>query len=231
MRHPPGIFAGEPGGRFGTMAGMSTATALFAQSLLIGLSIAAPVGQIGVLAIQRTLQHGRAAGVATGMGAALADAVYGALGAYGVTAVTGWLLGAREPLALAGAVFLLWMAWRTARATAAPPAATGQAAGRLLRMVGGTFVLTLSNPSTILSFIAVFGVLAGRAPVGQPWLMVAGVLVGSALWWLVLAGAVGAVRERFDARWQHRVNLVSAAVLAGFAVWQLLLLARWRLGA
>lgn len=209
---------------------MSSATSLFAQSLLIGLSIAAPVGQIGVLAIQRTLQHGRAAGIATGMGAALADAVYGALGAYGVTAVTAWLMGAREPLALVGAAFLLWLAWRTARAAAARPAPVAQATGRLLRMVGGTFVLTLSNPSTILSFVAVFGVLAGRGPVTRPWLMVLGVLVGSALWWLFLAGAVGAVRERFDARWQHRVNLLSAAVLAGFALWQLLQLARWRLG-
>lgn len=201
---------------------MSPTLLLFAQSLLIGLSIAAPVGQIGVLAIQRTLKDGRAAGVATGLGAALADAVYGAIGAYGVSAITAWLLGARQWLSLAGAGFLLWLAWRTARAPVATVAATTRpAAGRLLRMVGGTFVLTLSNPSTILSFVAVFGVLAGRAPVPAPWVMVAGVLVGSALWWLVLAGAVGAVRERFDARWQRAVNAVSAAVLAGFALWQL----------
>ncbi|WP_374676528.1 LysE/ArgO family amino acid transporter [Ideonella sp.] len=202
---------------------MSPTLLLFAQSLLIGLSIAAPVGQIGVLAIQRTLQDGRAAGVATGLGAALADAVYGAIGAYGVSAVTAWLLGARQALSLAGAAFLLWLAWRTARAPVATvAAATRPAAGRLLRMVGGTFVLTLSNPSTILSFVAVFGVLAGRAPVSAPWVMVAGVLVGSALWWLLLAAAVGAVRERFDMRWQRAVNALSAAVLAGFALWQLL---------
>ena len=92
----------------------------------------------------------------------------------------------------------------------------------LLRCLAGTFVLTLSNPATIVSFIAVFGALAGGAigPV-SPWPMLIGVGLGSALWWLLLAGTVGRLRTRFDARWQHRVNLASAALLAGFALWQL----------
>ena len=99
-----------------------------------------------------------------------------------------------------------------------------RASGRsLLRYLAGTFVLTLSNPSTILSFIAVFGVLAGRAPAASasPWAMVSGVLVGSALWWLLLSTGVGLLRERFDARWQRAINLCSAAMLAGLALWQL----------
>lgn len=204
---------------------MSAAATLFAQSMLIGLSIAAPVGQIGVLAIQRTLQHGTRAGLATGMGAALADAVYGAVGAFGVVMVTEWLLGAREWLHASGALFLAVIAWRTWRQ---PPAQRREAApggGELLRHLAGTFVLTLSNPSTILSFIAVFGMLAGRtAAPASPWLMVGGVLVGSALWWLVLAGVVGRLRTRFDARWQRGVNRVSALLLGGFALWQLVLL-------
>ena len=199
----------------------STALPLFAQSLLIGLSIAAPVGQIGVLAIQRTVDHGRAAGLATGLGAAFADAVYGAIGAFGVTTLIAWLLGLKVWFGLVGAAFLLWLAWRIAtkpvlrqRPARAPP-------GALLRYVSGTFVLTLSNPTTILSFMAVFGALAGRPPVASPWVMVAGVLVGSALWWLLLSSIVGALRERFDERWQRAVNLASAALLGGLAFWQL----------
>lgn len=194
---------------------------LFAQSLLIGLSIAAPVGQIGVLAIQRTLDHGRAAGLATGLGAAFADAVYGAIGAFGVTGLIAWLLGLKLWLGLFGGAFLLWLAWRIATK---PPVrrSDGHAPpGTLLRFVSGTFVLTLSNPTTILSFMAVFGALAGRAPAASPWAMVSGVLVGSALWWLVLAGVVGLLRDRFDERWQRAVNWCSAALLAGLAVWQL----------
>ena len=86
---------------------MDKTSLLFAQSLLIGLSIAAPVGQIGVLAIQRTLQQGPRSGLATGLGAAFADAVYGAIGAFGVVALTRWLIDARTALCLFGALFLL----------------------------------------------------------------------------------------------------------------------------
>jgi threonine/homoserine/homoserine lactone efflux protein len=198
----------------------STAT-LFAQSLLIGLSIAAPVGQIGVLAIQRTVEHGRAAGLATGLGAAFADAVYGAIGAFGVTTLIAWLVGMKTWFSLFGAVFLLWLAWRIARQPSRPRAAAQAQPDALLRYLAGTFVLTLSNPTTILSFLAIFGALAGRVAVASPWAMVSGVLVGSALWWLVLSTLVGLVRERFDERWQRAVNRCSALLLAGFALWQL----------
>ena len=202
---------------------------LFASSLLIGLSIAAPVGPIGLLTIQRSLAHGPRAGLATGLGAAAADAVYGAVGAYGVTWLIGALVAARVPLALFGGAFLLWMAWRLLRAPLAQQAASAPA-GSLWRYFAGTFVLTLSNPATIFSFIAVFGALAGTSAQASasasPAVMVAGVLVGSAAWWLFLSSAVGRLRERFDDRWRRRVNAVSAFVLAGFALWQLASLAR-----
>jgi len=205
------------------MAAMGEASALgilFAQSLLIGLSIAAPVGPIGLLTIQRTLQRGRGAGLATGLGAAAADAVYGAIGAYGVAAVIGALTAARLPLAAAGGAFMLWMAWSIWRAPVTTQAASAEGGSDWLRCFAGTFVLTLSNPATIVSFIAVFGALAGRAAVASPAVMVAGVLVGSALWWLLLSALVSRLRERFDARWRRRVNALSAAVLAAFALWQ-----------
>ncbi|HEX6017386.1 MAG TPA: LysE family transporter, partial [Burkholderiaceae bacterium] len=96
---------------------------LFVQSLLIGLSIAAPVGPIGLLTIQRTLQWGPAIGLATGLGAAVADALYGAIGAYGVTVVIDALAGARVPLAVGGGLFLLWMAWSIVRSPVTPQAA------------------------------------------------------------------------------------------------------------
>lgn len=195
---------------------------LFAQSLLIGFSIAAPVGPIGLLTIQRTLQQGPRIGLATGLGAASADAVYGAVGAFGVTALIDALTAARGPLVLGGGAFLLWLAWSIWHAPVAEHAARVSGGADLLRSFAGTFVLTLSNPATILSFIAVFGTLAGRLSVSSPWTMIAGVLLGSALWWLLLSAVVGRLRERFDARWRRRVNVISACVLAGFALWQAL---------
>lgn len=200
---------------------LSPVPVLFGQSLLIGLSIAAPVGQIGLLAIQRTLDHGRPAGLATGLGAAFADAVYGAIGAFGVSGLVAWLLSLRLWLGLFGGGFLLWLAWRIATKPAVRRVDASPQTSTLLRYVAGTFVLTMSNPTTILSFMAVFGALAGRAPSASPWVMVVGVLVGSALWWLVLSTGVGWLRERFDERWQRAVNLCSAALLAGLGLWQL----------
>lgn len=193
---------------------------VFLSSLVIGLSIAAPVGPIGLLTIQRSLEHGPRAGLATGLGAAAADAVYGAIGAYGVSWLVNALVAARVPLALFGGAVLLWMAVQLLRAPVAERAASTAPARNGWQYFAGTFVLTLSNPATIFSFVAIFGAMAGRAAAASPALMVAGVLVGSALWWLFLSSAVGRLRERFDARWRRRVNLVSAAVLAGFALWQ-----------
>lgn len=197
--------------------------ALFFKSLWIGLSIAAPVGPIGLLVIQRTLRHGRAVGLATGLGAAVADAAYGAVGAFGVSALVNALQQLRVPLAVLGGAFLLWLAWRSWHAVPPAHGAELRASPGLWSSFGGSLLLTLSNPATILSFIAIFGALGASGSLGaaaSPWLMIAGVLAGSALWWLLLCAAVGALRQRFDARAQRRVGQASALMLAGFAVWQ-----------
>lgn len=194
---------------------------LFFQAVCMGLLIAAPVGPIGLLTIQRTLDQGRSAGLATGMGAAFADTVYGGIGAYGVTQVITWLVGARAPLALCGGAMLLWLAWRTATAPLATQAASLPSRKELLQTFGGTFLLTLSNPATIVSFIAVFAAMAGSSaqpPAAAP--MVLGVLAGSTLWWLGLTSAVSYWRHHFSPAWRKRINRLSAALLAGFALWQ-----------
>jgi len=202
---------------------MDAGVAVLLQAMGVGLAIAAPVGPIGLLVIQRTLNHGTTVGLATGMGAAVADAVYGAIGAFGVMALITLLQAARVPLAHGGSAFLLWLAWRTWRAVPAAPASAasaGSSGARIWSSFGSTVLLTLANPATIVSFIAVFGALASRAVPVSPWIMVAGVLAGSALWWLLLSVLVGRLRSRFDARARRWVNRLSALMLAGFAVWQ-----------
>lgn len=194
--------------------------AVFLQSMWVGLAIAAPVGPIGVLVIQRTLRHGVPVGLATGLGAAVADATYGAVGAYGVTGLIAWLQGARVPLALGGGAFLLLLAWRTWFAAPAAPGRGAAVVPGLAATFAGAVALTLSNPATVLSFVAIFGALAGAGAPVSPASMVAGVLAGSALWWLLLCAAVGVMRGRFDAVWQRRVARVSALMLAAFALWQ-----------
>ena len=199
----------------------SSLSASFAQALFIGVSIAAPVGPIGLLTIQRSLDHGRRAGLATGMGAAVADAFYGALGAYGVSSVIALMAQARVPLGAGGAAFLLWMAWRLWTAPLASRAAMADGTGSLGRYFAGTLVLTLSNPTTIFSFLAVFGALSAQGSQAPPWLLVLGVFLGSAMWWLLLSAVVGRLGARFDASWRLGVQRGSALVLAAFALWQI----------
>jgi len=154
---------------------------IFASALLIGVSIAAPVGPIGLLTIQRRLEHGPRAGLATGLGAAAADAVYGAIGAYGVTWLIGALVAARVPLTIFGAAFLLGMSWGLVRAKVPAATAAASPARSGLHYFATAFTLTLSNPAIILSFVAVFGTLAGRSAVDAPGTTVLGVLLGSSL--------------------------------------------------
>ena len=113
-------------------------------------------------------------------------------GPSGVTGLIALLTGARLWLGLFGGLFLLWMAWQTWRSPAASQAARLEGArnGGPWSSFAGTFALTLSNPMTILSFIAIFAALAGQGPIGSPALMVLGVLLGSAAWWFVLSGGV-----------------------------------------
>jgi threonine/homoserine/homoserine lactone efflux protein len=193
----------------------------FAQALWIGLAIAAPVGPIGLLVIQRTLDHGRIVGLATGLGAAAADAVYGAIGAFGVAVVMNALQAARVPLAIFGGAMLLWLAWKSWTAVPAERAAAITAAPRLWTSFAATFALTLSNPATILSFIAIFGAMGARQvqPLA-PAPLVIGVLLGSALWWLFLSAAVAHLRHRIGTEARRWVGRLSALLLAAFALWQ-----------
>ncbi len=200
---------------------MDTLTVLL-KGLLIGLSIAAPVGPIGLLCIRRTLAEGPALGFASGLGAASADAVYGAVAGFGLAAVTDLLTGGQTALRLGGGLMLLWLGWNTLRAR---PPADAAAAGRsgaagLLGAYASTFALTLANPATILSFVAVLGGLglAGGGHGTAAAALVAGVFLGSALWWLALSASVGACRRRVTPTAMLWINRASGAVLGGFGV-------------
>jgi threonine/homoserine/homoserine lactone efflux protein len=197
---------------------------VFVPALGIGLSIAAPVGPIGLLVIERTLRQGFGVGLATGLGAAVADALYGAVGAFGVVALVDMLQAARLPLMWGGSLFLLWLAWRTWCATVTDTPAAADTGSRVAwaAAFGSTVLLTLANPATVLSFVAIFGSLAGVLPAGHggaaaAW-MTAGVFIGSALWWLLLAGGVALARHRVGARERRWVGRGSALVLAGLAL-------------
>lgn len=192
----------------------------FLKGLLIGFSIAAPVGPIGLLCIQQTLSGGRVYGLLTGLGAAGADAVYGSIAGFGLSAAAGLLVGAREWIGLFGGVFLLWLGARTFLAP--PPERAAEASGRgLAGAFFSTFILTLTNPMTILSFTAVFAGLGIAGSAGDhvsSLALVAGVFLGSAAWWLLLSGGVALLGRTVTPRALRLTNRLSGAVIAAFGI-------------
>jgi len=189
------------------------------KGMVIGLSIAAPVGPISLLCIRRSLAHGRRAGLASGMGAATADGIYGAVAAFGLTSVSGFLVVQQWWFGLIGGVLLVGLG---AQILFSRPPTEGAGSKRvtLAGAYASTFVLTLSNPVTILMFAAIFAGLgiAAAADVGSAALLTAGVFLGSAMWWTILSAGVGASKSRLSPRALSWVNRAAGAVIAGFGI-------------
>jgi threonine/homoserine/homoserine lactone efflux protein len=192
------------------------------RGLLIGLAIAAPVGPIGTLCIRRTLSDGRAVGLATGLGAATADGMYGAVAGFGLTLISALLLGQQLWLRLIGGLFLCYLGART---LVTPPARDAAQVATRRGLAGAylsTVALTIANPTTIFSFLAIFAGLgvAGAARGVSPATvaLVLGVLLGSALWWLILTTMVSLLRARLGPTALRWINRLAGAILLAFGV-------------
>ena len=192
-----------------------------AKGFVIGFSIAAPVGPIGILCIRRSLADGLAKGFAAGLGAATADALYGSVAGFGLTAVSGFLVHHQVALAALGGAFLCYLGIRTA--FTAPAAQAQVPDSRTHAIYATTLFLTLANPATLLFFAAIFSALGPVISTGYAsaaWL-VFGVFVGSAAWWLILSGSVSLFRRRFTSAWMRVVNRISGAILLAFGLYAL----------
>jgi threonine/homoserine/homoserine lactone efflux protein len=190
---------------------------------LLGFAVAATPGPIFFLCLRRTLASGWRAGVVSGLGVATADAVYATLAAFGVVAVSAALLGQQRWLTLVGGLALIGLGIRNLLARRSggaseqrvpdPQLSRGRELGTYLSMLG----LTLANPATILSFAAIFTSLGLRPGGGlRPAALVAGVLAGSAAWWLLLACGVALVRRRLSLSVVRWISAASAGALLAF---------------
>lgn len=194
------------------------------KGLAIGLSIAAPVGPIGVLCIRRTLAEGRILGLVTGLGAATADGIYGCIAGFGLTFISNFLVSQQAWLRLIGGGFLCYLGLKILLSRASEQAARVKGRG-LLGAYGSTFLLTLTNPMTVISFAAIFAGLGLTAVSGNyigAAALVSGVFLGSALWWLILSSGVGMFQRKLNHRSLQWVNRISGAVITGFALSALL---------
>jgi threonine/homoserine/homoserine lactone efflux protein len=176
------------------------------KGMVLGISVAAPVGPIGVLCIKRTLTEGRTSGLVTGMGAAVADTLYGAIAAFGLTFVIDFLHEQQTIVGLIGGLLMLFMGLRLWKSK--PPVDVEMEKGNLWHHFGSTILLTASNPGTIMFFIpafAAFGIQTGTGNVGLSSIIVFGVFVGAAIWWLSLS--------YFVSIWKHKIKLSNLSVL------------------
>ncbi len=195
---------------------------LFGKGLLLGLAVAAPLGPIGVLCINRTLERGFWTGMAGGLGTALADAVYASVAAISFSTFAGVLARINAPVKIVGGLFMLWLGWQSLRLK--PSRAAAQVGARdVLGIVAATFLLTIANPMTILSFAAIFaGFGLASAPIFTNVVsVVAGVFLGSLLWWLVLSGGVALLRRRVSERFTIWITYISGLILIGFGFYAL----------
>jgi threonine/homoserine/homoserine lactone efflux protein len=191
---------------------------LFPRGIIIGLSVAAPIGPMGILCIRRTLVRGSLNGFVSGLGIALADACFAAVAAFGLTSISSLLVDNQSWIRLIGGLFLCYLGIKTFR-TRAWNGETADVEGERGSLAGAftsTFGLTLTNPTTIISFAAIFAGFGVAEPGISAISLVAGVFLGSALWWLILALVVGKLRLAFRPSHLLWVNRLSGAIILMF---------------
>jgi threonine/homoserine/homoserine lactone efflux protein len=195
---------------------------LLLRGFALGFAVAASPGPIFFLCLRRTLLRGRLYGLISGLGVATADGFYAALATFGVAALATALVSGRRPLALIGGAALAALGLRILLERQRPPDAapvttTKSLAGAYLSTLG----LTITNPATIISFAALAATLGLGVGVARPALVVAGVLIGSASWWAVLAIAVSRLRSRMTPRVVRGISVFSGLaiiILGGLAM-------------
>ncbi len=187
----------------------------FLRGFLFGLSIAASVGPMSLLCIQRTLAKGQLYGLVSGLGVATADGVYGSIAGFGLTVITTFLVSQYIWIRVIGGVLLIYLGIKTLLTKPA------EKANNFFGAYASTFLLTLANPATILSFVAIFagfGVGGAKNNYLAAMLVVCGVFLGSALWWCILTGGVSLLRGRLTPLWLLWINRVSGGGLALFGI-------------
>lgn len=192
---------------------------LAVKGFALGFAIAAPLGPIGALCINRTLQRGFWVGLAGGLGTAFADAFYGGLAAVGFAAFSSFLAGIDAPMRLFGGLAMIWFGWQGMKPKAPRPAAE-IGARDILGTIGATFLLTVANPTTILSFALFFAGLglASAADAPSTMVVVIGVFAGSLAWWIILTGSVALVRHKVSDRLALWVGRLSGVMILAFGL-------------
>ncbi len=205
-------------------------SSLFLEGIVVGFLIATPIGPIAVLCIQRTLNQGRIHGIVSGLGAATADAIYSFIAVFGLTFILNFLAKEQMWLRLGGGIFLCYMGLRVFRSRPVQRTTSGNNISYVGNYVSA-FFLTLANPATFLAFAAIFaglGLVSAAGHYMSAGLLIAGVFVGSGLWWLTLSGITGIFLKKLGYSRLASLNKISGIIIAGFGLFILLSLGMWK---
>ncbi|WP_163100337.1 LysE family translocator [Peribacillus alkalitolerans] len=193
---------------------------LLLKSFILGFSVSAPVGPIGLLCIQRTLARGKSAGFLTGLGAVSANMIYASIAAFGFSVVSAFLLEQQFILRIVGGIFLFYIGVKAFLKKPSNQAAKLEGES-LLSMYFSTFFLMITNPVTILNFVAMFAGL-GFDHSSQSGItaltMVGGVFLGGASWWMILSFGVSLFRSRITPH-LTLVNKLAGLLIIILGVW------------
>ncbi len=200
---------------------------LFVKGMIVGFCLAAPVGPIAAICVQRTIAKRWISGIVSGLGAAAADAVYGAVAAFGATIVSEFLISEHAWLQRVGGVILLVLGLRLLLMRPIERETSNGNGGRgLVGDFASTFVLTLTNPMTFVAFAAIFATMGIGAVRGEPMLtleLVGGVFAGSGAWWIILSAGAWAFRRHFDFKRLVLVNRATGVFVIAVGLVYLLL--------
>jgi len=199
---------------------------LLLRGVLAGLAIAIPVGPVNVLCISRTIAGGRRAGIISGLGAATADTIYGAIAGFSISLIINFLIEEKFWIRLVGGALLIgigFVYWFK------EPHSLKEAREESTHSAyATTLLLTLTNPTTVLSYMAVLAALRLGQP--RPWtltlFLVLGIFCGSMIWWLVLAMTAGHFRRRFTDHAVVVMNRIGAIAIAAFGMLTMAIAAR-----
>jgi threonine/homoserine/homoserine lactone efflux protein len=193
----------------------------FIKGFLIGLVVAAPLGPIGIICLQRTFSRGYLSGLFSGLGISTADAIYGAFAAFGVTAMSGFLVSQQFWLRLIGGMIIGALGIRIFGQAGYQKMAASANHKSCFSAYLSALVLTLMNPALVISFAAIFaslGIVYTRSNHCSAILLVAGVFSGSAIWWVFLSGMASRLQKRFTDSFIRKINQISGLLIAGFGL-------------
>ena len=199
-------------------------SSLLLKGLILGFSIAAPIGPIGIICIRRTISYGRSAGLAAGLGAASADAIYGSVAGFGITLISNFLVSQQILFKLFGGLFLCYLGIKTLRTKPGKIVEDQTNKGNSSAYLT-TFFLTLTNPMTIISFAAIFsglGLVDPSTNYSSALLLILGVFLGSASWWVLLSTITGTIRSKFKNESMQWINRISGLVILIFGFYALI---------